>query len=157
MGKSPRFQGKTQAFLTPGKEVFAIVHGKVKFALWLTPEVKEMIEEHYQKDNCVSRSEFIEKAVVFYCGYIHTAQTENYLPKLLRSTLLDGLEKFGDRICRQLFKVAVEENITHHILSADTDLDEQTYDRLRRLCVGQVRQTDGKFSFKDALLFQKSG
>ena len=45
-----------------------MVKNKEKFALWLTPEAKRLIEKKYQEDNCGSKSEFIEKAVRFYCG-----------------------------------------------------------------------------------------
>ena len=42
---------------------------KRKFALWIYPDTQERIKELYKKDNCKSQSEFIEKAVRFYCGY----------------------------------------------------------------------------------------
>ena len=43
---------------------------KKKFALWMYPDTLEKVEEIYRKDNCASRSEFIEKAVKFYIGYL---------------------------------------------------------------------------------------
>ena len=42
---------------------------KRKFALWLRPETLAKIEKLYRDDDCRSRSEFIEKAVLFYAGY----------------------------------------------------------------------------------------
>ena len=39
---------------------------KRKFALWIYPETLEKVENAYEKDNCRSQSEFIEKAVNFY-------------------------------------------------------------------------------------------
>ena len=110
-----------RAFLTPEKEVFAIVQGKVKFALWLSPEVKDVIEEHYREDNCKSRGEFIEKAILFYEGYLHTKKAANFLPRVLSDILNSTLGSFGDRMGRLMFKQAVEENISHHLLAADSD------------------------------------
>ena len=49
---------------------------KRKFALWIRAETMEKIEALYKKDNCRSRSEFIEKAVLFYSGYLTAEQTE---------------------------------------------------------------------------------
>ena len=43
---------------------------KKKFALWLTPETKELVERCYQLDNSQSQSEFIERAIQFYTGYL---------------------------------------------------------------------------------------
>ena len=43
---------------------------KRKFALWATEETLEKTKTWYKKDNCFSRSEFIEKAIDFYVGYL---------------------------------------------------------------------------------------
>ncbi len=57
-----------------------MVRDKQKFALWLTPETNQKIEGHYRGDNCKSQSEFTEKAVKFYCGYLDTEGADDYLP-----------------------------------------------------------------------------
>ena len=57
-----------------------MVIGKEKFALWITPEAKREVETHYKQDNCKSQSEYIEKAVRFYSGYLDTKHAETYLP-----------------------------------------------------------------------------
>ena len=56
---------------------------KRKFALWLYPETLEKIKQLYTEDDCRSKSEFIEKAVHFYVGYICSADKSDYLPHLL--------------------------------------------------------------------------
>ena len=43
---------------------------KRKFALWVREETMEKIEKLYRSENVKSRSEFIEKAINFYCGYL---------------------------------------------------------------------------------------
>lgn len=40
-------------------------NNKEKFALWLRPETKRMVEKNYKDDGCRSRSDFIEKERVF--------------------------------------------------------------------------------------------
>ena len=42
---------------------------KQKFALWVTEETMKKVEKLYREENVKSRSEFIEKAINFYCGY----------------------------------------------------------------------------------------
>ena len=110
------------------------------------------MEGNYKRGNCGSRSEFVEKAILFYCGYLNAQEAESYLPPLLSKTL----EKFGNRICKLMFKQAVECNITNHLIAADSDLDVDTYERLRNRSVREVMETKGKISFKDDLIFQKS-
>ena len=54
-----------------------------------------------------------------------------------------------------MFKQAVECNIVHHIIAADSDLDWDTYERLRVRSLREVQQTNGEISFGDDLIFQK--
>lgn len=51
---------------------------KRKFALWLRPETLAKIEKLYRDDDCRSRSEFIEKAVLFYAGYLTADDGQEY-------------------------------------------------------------------------------
>lgn len=133
-----------------------MVEGKVKFALWIAPETRQIVADTYKEDNCKSMSEFIEKAVLFYNGYLHARRAEYYLPRVLGSILQGTLGMFGDRIGKLLFKQAVECNIANHILAADTDMDVETYERLRNRSLREVKQTRGEISFEDDLIFQKS-
>lgn len=107
-------------------------------------------------DNCSTKNEYIEKAIDFYTEYIDSASVGNYLPRLIGETLEDNLGKLGKRIGHLLFKLTVENNISNHILAADTDMDVLTYERLRNRSVREVKQTNGEISFKDDLIFQKS-
>ena len=100
---------------------------KIKFPLWLTPECKQVVEDNYRPDQCQSRSEFIEKAIWFYAGFLHTLDAGAYLPRALKQMLDDTLGVFAERIGRQLFKLAVEQNVNNHILASDTDIDSQSY------------------------------
>ena len=45
---------------------------KIKFPLWLMPDTKATVECLYRQDGCNSQSEFIEKAIQFYCGYLQS-------------------------------------------------------------------------------------
>lgn len=133
-----------------------MIQKKNKFALWLFPETKTMVEENFLSDNCRSQSEYIEKAIRFYTGYLHTKRASDFLPRVLADVLEGMLEQFAKRIGRLLFKQAVENNITNHIIAADTDIDLDTYQQLRGRSIREVGETNGEISFKDDLIFQKS-
>ena len=60
---------------------------KRKFARWATEGTLEKTKAWYKKDNCFSRSEFIEKAIDFYVGYLSSEENESYLPNIVISTL----------------------------------------------------------------------
>lgn len=133
-----------------------MVKGKVKSTIWLSPPVKQKIEDLFRADNCQSQSEFIEKALVFYIGYLNTRSAGAYLPEVLATMLTGVLDNFAQRIGGQLYKAAVEQNICNHILAADTDMDARDYQLLRGRSVREVQSTNGRISFKDALDFQKT-
>ena len=42
---------------------------KNRHTIWLTDSAWDAVETHYQKDNCSTKNEYIEKAVRFYAGY----------------------------------------------------------------------------------------
>ena len=56
-----------------------MVKGKEKFALWITPECKQLVDDCYADDQCQSRSEYIEeKAIWFYSGFLHAEKADRY-------------------------------------------------------------------------------
>ena len=128
---------------------------KIKFPLWLTPECKQVVEDNYRPDQCQSRSEFIEKAIWFYSGFLHAEKADRYLPKVLQQILSGTLDRFAERIGRQLFKLAVEQNVNNHILASDTDIDAQSYQKMRGLSMEEVKRTNGRIDFEDALLQER--
>lgn len=128
---------------------------KDKYAFWLTPETKAEVARLYTEDNCASQSEFVEKALRFYCGYVRTRDDQCFLPSTLSDILEGTLGVMADRIGRLLFKQSVELGILSHIIAADTDVDQATLERLRGRCVNDVKRTNGQIQFKDILQFQR--
>ena len=43
---------------------------KTRIPLWLYPSTLEAVDKAMERDNCKSRSEFIENAIRFYAGYL---------------------------------------------------------------------------------------
>lgn len=129
---------------------------KTRFALWIEQDTLELVRSHYKSNDCRSQSEYIEKAIRFYTGYLETERVDLYLPCVLSEMLEGKLDMLGHRIGSLLFKLAVESNISNHLLAADTDMDMRTYEKLRGRSVREVKETNGRISFKDDLRFQKS-
>lgn len=133
-----------------------MVKGKQKVTIFLTPSMKKKIEENYRADNCRSQSEFVEKAVDFYLGYLNTKNASAFLPEVLTTILIGIMDDFAQRIGRQLYKLSVEQNLCNHILTADTDMDQRTYQLMRGRSVREVDSTNGRITFKEVLDFQRS-
>ena len=64
---------------------------KEKYAFWLTPEAKKMIEINAPLANCGSQSEFVEKAVRFYDGYLKVQNAGAFLPHAVADVLEGSL------------------------------------------------------------------
>ena len=58
--------------------------------IYLTHETLEKVEKLYKEDSCISRSDFIEKAIIFYCGYITAENYQEYAFKI-RYVIIKGL------------------------------------------------------------------
>lgn len=131
-------------------------NNKTKKGFWIAPDLDGEIDIYLRMDNCASRSEFVEKALRFYIGYLNTKNASAFLPGVLATTLIGLMDNFGQRIGAQLYKVAIEQNMCNHLLAEDTDMDARDYQLLRGRSVREVQSTNGSITFKDALDFQKT-
>lgn len=128
---------------------------KRKFALWIRPSLLEEVNSLYKSDNCASRSEFMEKALQFYIGYLTCNHAQDYLADVIPSTVKGIVDESSNRMGRLLFKMAVEQAVTSNILAAVCEVDQQELERLRNQCIQQIRKTNGMISFEQALRWQK--
>lgn len=131
---------------------------KVKFPLYIFPDTMEKVDMLYESDNCKSKTEFIEKAVRFYCGYLlnkeHTA-TEFIAPQLVAMT--EGIVKGSEqRLSRAMFKIAVELGAVTHMLAALNEIDDETLFKLRMMCTDEVKRINGIINFEKAVRYQRS-
>ncbi len=129
---------------------------KDRFAFWVSRDTLQLIKEKYRGDCCKTQSEFIEKAVRFYCGYLDAERSEVYLPRVISNALEGMVGLLGSKMGRLIFKQAVEVSIMSHIIAADTDIDNETLEKLRNRCVHDIKHTNGQISFKEILEFQKT-
>jgi hypothetical protein len=128
---------------------------KKKFPLWIYPETRKLVTDWYKKDNCQSQSEFIEKAIRFYCGYIAAENGVRFLPAAITSAMTGMVDSLENRMARLIFKLAVEMSMMMNILAANADVDENTLRRLRGKCVNDVKKSVGSVTFEDVARFQK--
>ena len=128
---------------------------KVRMQTWYKPSTLEIVDRLYKQDDCRSRTEFIEKAILFYAGYLSTENAKGYLPNVVISTLKAIVDNSDNRQNRMMFKLAVEIAIVQTLIAATQDIDPGSLERLRGECVKEVKRLNGGFSFEDALTWQK--
>ena len=127
---------------------------KKKYAFYASPGQMKRIEQLYEADGCKSKTEFIEKAVDFYCGYLTAKDYKEYLPDIILTTIKGSLDAFETRMARSLFKLAVEVSLLMHIVAGTNDVDEDTLESLRGKCVQDCKKINGSISFEDAVKYQ---
>ena len=105
---------------------------KEKQAVWLYPEVKELLTTHMAAANAMSQSDFIEKAIRFYAGYLdcNSENMTEYLGETV-SAVIDGIVKGSEqRISRALLKLAVQ--------SAMKPMSVSCTECVLKMCAGQT-------------------
>lgn len=127
---------------------------KTRIPVWLYPSTLEAMDRAAKTSNSKSRSEFIERAVQFYIGYISGQDAVAYLPPALVSALRATVQDSENRICRLLFKLAVEMDMMMNILASEIDIPEELLRQLRGRCVQEVKKTRGMISLNDAVRYQ---
>ena len=125
---------------------------KVKFPLWTYPQTLKDVEVHYKNDNCKSQSEFIEKAIKFYIGYLDEEKSVNYISPMITETVKAQIKGTEQRLARLLFKIAVELGKLSHMTAAMNDVDDET---LKSLHANEVRKINGIIEYKDAVEYQR--
>lgn len=128
---------------------------KKRTAVWLYPETIEKMDSLLERDNCKSRSEFIDKALNFYMGYLVSEDTTGYLSKILISAMQGTLKETESRNSSNLFRLSVEMSMMMNILAAGLEINEEELHSLRGRCVQQVKKTRGKVSMEEAIKFQQ--
>ena len=86
-----------------------------RHTVWMDDNVWVHVESHYQRHNCTTKNEFIEKAVRFYSGYLDAESAAAYLLRALSDVLEGKLGTLGKRMGRLL---AVEQSLMENVLAA---------------------------------------
>ena len=129
---------------------------KRRTAIWISTEIMEKLDDAYPKDNCKNRSEFMEKALEFYIGYLHSTIATEYLSKVLMQSLQATLIESERQHSGNLFRLAVEMNLMMNILANGLDISEETLKNMRSRCSREVKASRGRVRFEDALEYQNS-
>ena len=126
---------------------------KQKFALWVYPSTMETIERYLESSECRSKSDFIEKAVLFYAGFLSAQTYQDYLPNVVVSCMKGTLGSFERRTSNILFKVAVELSMMNFLLASAHRVSKTTMEDLRNMCIREVRSYNGSLTLEDAAGF----
>ena len=71
-----------------------VTEEKLRFPLYMYQDTMEKVDMLYESDDCRSKTEFMEKAIRFYCGYIMSNENTSvdYIASQL-SVITEGIIK----------------------------------------------------------------
>lgn len=129
---------------------------KVKFIVHLYPETLEKVNELFQEAECKSRSQFIERAIRFYIGYLSAKNEESYLPNAMLSTMKSIVAESENKISKTFYKVAVELAMVQNAFAySHKEITAESLAELREAVESVVKSTNGMLTLEDAVEWQK--
>lgn len=128
--------------------------GKKSFRMWILPETLELIENNYKRDNCRSKSGYIERAIEFYTGYINASRETSYLPNVMLSNMKAIVDQGTDQQNKLIFKLCVELAMIESILVVTNDLRKDDIEKLRGDCIDIIKRVNGNFKFESVAKWQ---
>lgn len=126
-----------------------------RIGVYINNELLARCDAAMEKSNAESRSEFIREAIEHYIAVLNIKESSRVLTPALESVIGSKIALTEDRISRLLFKLGVEIAMMSNIIAATHDIDEDSLSALRRFCTNGVAAIGGKYSFEDAVEFQK--
>lgn len=128
---------------------------KVRTSVFLLKSTLELVKGQYMLDDCRNQSEYIEKAILFYSGYVSSEKNNDFLSSAFLSALKNYTQKDAKEFSRIMFKLAVEIAMMNNILAFHFDIDKETLREVRAECEKVVRQHHGDFGLSEAIDWQK--
>ena len=119
---------------------------KEKFAFYLSPEKKAILERRYREDGSRSLTAFIERAVDFYLDYLSANDAGLFLPTAIKSYVDGRLGQLEIRMASLLYKQAVEQDMVAGILADAYQFSEDDLQRRRAESINNVKKTNGRIS-----------
>ena len=91
----------------------------------MSDEQWERCEEMAKWMHLRSSNEFIRDAVDFYIEWCRRPYSQQFLTAALESVISAKIRESESRICRMLFKNAVEQNVSTRLAAWDYDLSDK--------------------------------
>ena len=113
---------------------------KERFAFYLTPEKKAILERRYQEDGNRSMTAFVERAVDFYLDYLSANDAGLFLPTSIKSYLDGRLGQLEERLSSLAFRQAVEQDMVDGILADAYQFSDEDLRRRRAESVNNVKK-----------------
>ena len=125
-----------------------------RVGIYMPESTYEVAKKNYEEAGCKSVSDYICRAIHYYAELHLLKGCTEVLPDILTSTLKDITRESDNRQGRLLFKIAVELTILQNIIAAGANISVSELDRVRGVCVNEVKKLNGIITFDEAVRWQ---
>ena len=129
---------------------------KQRYSVWLSKDAVQKSDAAVVMEGLTNRSDFIEKAIHFYSGYLYQEKHMDFLSDVMMETVSGIMRTSENRLSKMLFKIAVEMAKLESMLAAINDMDEATMRRLHIRCVNEEKKINGILTMEEAVRYQRS-
>ena len=123
--------------------------------LYCDSELLRDTENAMTKTNCRTRNEFINEAIRFYIAHLNCQSNSELLTPALEGVIEAKIQDTENRLARVLFKQGVELAMMMHVIASTNNISDSNLNNLRSVCVKEVSRNSGRYSFDDAVRYQK--
>jgi hypothetical protein len=128
---------------------------KGRYSLWLSNENIKKVDMVYQLDHCKSRSEFVDRAIRFYCGYVESNIADDYIADVFVQTLFPKLDNIKKDLTKSVYNMALQLSMLIHFEAASCDYDDDELRQLRNKCIIDIKKAQGVIDFENAIHYQR--
>ena len=129
---------------------------KQRYSVWLSKDAVQKSDAAVVMEGLTNRSDFIERAIEFYSGYVSSQTHTDFLSDVILESMAGIVKTSENHLARMLFKIAVEMAKLESMLAAINDMDEATMRRLHIRCVNEVKKINGILTMEEAVRYQRS-
>jgi Arc/MetJ-type ribon-helix-helix transcriptional regulator len=120
----------------------------------INDELLEDMDYQLGKKEYKNRSEFIEKALLFYLGYLQTGNSKEYLNQSVVAGVRQGINDIEKQTMPNIFRLSVELSMLMNVIASAIDVTPEQLKRLRSDCVRAIRATKRRCSFENSVKYQ---
>jgi len=77
---------------------------RIRIGITILPDAVQTADNNIKTANCKSRSEFIERAIFHYAGYLAMENNTDYIAKAITQAMRGIVKSSEDRLARMQFK-----------------------------------------------------
>ncbi len=127
---------------------------KERVVVWLKPDIITKMNKHILAEDLKNETEFIEKAIDFYLGFIGTSDSTSFLSETLLTAIEGNLKSTETRFANNLFRLSTEMSVMANIMAYGLDITDEQLSQTRARCINEIKNNRGRISLEDAMEYQ---